>query len=266
MSVFDEGPDRGPPTSLRGWLSDVYMPCLLDADEQSLDALVRRLGGRATIDDPIFGRASGLPTLERYIAEMSKWLKGHGASYERVHFTTGTDRDVTEGMLTLRLDSKTVELPIAVVAERRRSREIELRLYYSTQPIKGTSASRSPMIAEAPDLTLPDAVEAHVAGLGRGDLNAVLASFEADGAMQEARGVTHAKSGDLKEFYGKLFEGSGVELVKGAAADDGRTLALEYTLVRIHGKPVPPQAGLAIYVRGDNGLIRTLRVYDDLES
>lgn len=271
MSVFGDafdggGPDRGPPTSLRGWLSDVYLPCLLDDNQESLEALVRRLGGRATVDDPIFGRASGLPALERYVAEMSSWMKAHAATFARVHFTTGVDRDVTEGALSLKFDEKTVELPVAIVAEKRRSREIELRLYYSTQPIKGTAAGRSPLVGEASELSLPKAIDDHVAALGRGDVDAVLATFESDGTMQEARGVTHAKSGDLKAFYAKLLEGSGVELVKGAAADDGRTVALEYTLVRIHGKAVPPQAGLAIYERGDNGLIRALRVYDDRES
>jgi hypothetical protein len=49
--VFEEQPDRGPPTSLRGWLSDVYLPVLLDEAEGSLAALTLRLGERAAVDD-----------------------------------------------------------------------------------------------------------------------------------------------------------------------------------------------------------------------
>jgi hypothetical protein len=275
--VFDqEGPDRGPPTSLRGWLSDIYIPVLLDSDEQSLAALISRLGGRATVDDPIFGRASGLPALERYAKEMSAWFKTHKASYERQYFTTGVDRDVTEGVLTLTFDAKTVELPIAVVAERRRSREIELRLYYSTQPFKGTYALRSPLVPEDAALVLPTGIDEHIEALSKGDVDALLAGFEADGSMREARGLEHAKAAGLREFYVKLFSGAsgapaanaerGVQLLKGGAADDGRTCALEYTLVKIAGRNVTPQAALAVYERGDSGLLRSLRVYDDLES
>jgi hypothetical protein len=54
-------------------------------------------------------------------------------------------------------------------------------------------------------------------------------------------------------------------VLKGARADDGRTCALEYTVVRVHGKPVPPQAGLAVYERGESGLLHAVRVYEDVE-
>ena len=58
-----------------------------------------------------------------------------------------------------------------------------------------------------------------------------------------------------------------IEVVgQGATADDGRTCAFEYTLTKMNGRPVAPQAGLAVYERGDSGLLRALRVYDDLES
>ena len=268
--MFEEEPDRGPPTSLRGWLSDVYLPALLDEDQKSLTALALRLGSRATVDDPIFGRASGVPALDRYVEEVSAWLKTHKAKYTRLYFTTGIDRDVTEGTLALTFDDKTVDLPVAVVAERRRSREVELRVYYSTQPIKGTFAARSPLVQEDDEIALPDMVSAHIAALRKADIATLVAGFEADGTLREARGVEHAKTAGLEEFYKKLVaagaSNAGVEILKGGAADDGRTCALEYTLVKIHGKDVPPQAALAVYERGDSGLLRSLRIYDDLES
>ena len=88
-------------------------------------------------------------------------------------------------------------------------------------------------------------MKGHVEALRKADVAAVLATFEADGVMREARGVIHGKEGSLKEFYEKLFAGapagSGVEFLAGGAADDGRTCALEYTLVRLRGKAVPPR-------------------------
>ena len=265
--MFDEqSSDRGAPSSLRGWLSDVYVPALLDDEEGTLGGLAQRLGNKATVDDPIFGRASGLPALERFVADMSKWLKSHEAKYSKLAFTTGIDRDVTEGTLALTFESKTVDLPVAVVAERRRNREVELRLYYSTQPIKGTQAARSPLVADQAELVLPSPMDEHVRALEAGNVDGLLATFEADGVMREARGLEHMKSGGLRDFYTKLLTGGGVMVMKGGAADDGRTCAFEYTLVKMGGRAVPPQAGLAVYERGDSGLLRSVRVYDDLES
>jgi hypothetical protein len=54
-------------------------------------------------------------------------------------------------------------------------------------------------------------------------------------------------------------------VLKGARADDGRTCALEYTVVRLHGSEIPPQAGLAVYERGESGLLRSVRLYDDVK-
>jgi hypothetical protein len=56
-----------------------------------------------------------------------------------------------------------------------------------------------------------------------------------------------------------------MEILKGARADDGSSCALEYTVVRVHGKDVAPQAGLAVYERGESGLLRSVRVYQDVD-
>lgn len=282
-----ESEERAPPTSLRGWLSDVYIPSLLDPEPKSVEALAQRLGGRATVDDPIFGRTSGLPALERYVAEKSEWLKHREARYTKTFFTTGTDRDVSEGVLTLVIDGKKVDLPIAVVAERRRSREVELRTYYTTKPIKDTHAIRSPLVPPDDALVLPSPIAEHVDALMKGDVDALLAGFESDGTMRDAHGVAHKQGPELRELYEKMFGKSGpesmegrnlpgfsrawstpggVQILKGATADDGRTCALEYTLVGLRGKGVAPQAGLALYERGDSGLLRSLRVYDNLDG
>ena len=77
---------------------------------------------------------------------------------------------------------------------------------------------------------------------------------------------TSGEGDKLAEHYRALFaDGPGIEVLKGARADDGRTCALEYTVVRVHGKPVPPQAGLAVYERGESGLLHAVRVYEDVE-
>ena len=257
------GGERGAPSNLRGWLSEIYLPTLATQPEQ----LVRRLGERATVDDPIFGRTGGMPALGRYIEEVSAWLGKHAGTFEKTAFTLGADRDVTEGTLTLTNDGRRVAVPVAVVAERRKEREVELRLYYSTQPISGSHAVRSPLLPEDHEVLVPPPVAAHLDALGRGEVDAIVASFQGDGTLRDAEGVTYGNEGGaLRAHYEKLFRGEpGVEVLKGARADDGRTCALEYTIVRVRGERVAPQAGLAVYERGESGLLHAVRLYEDVE-
>jgi hypothetical protein len=256
----------------------VYVTALLEGQSEHL---ARRLGDRATVDDPIFGRASGKPALERYLREMGEWLSKHQASFERVAFTLGSDRDVTEGTLTLTFEGRRVSVPLAIVAERRKEREVELRLYYSTGPIRGTHTVRAPLLPQDDEVGVPPPVAAHLDALARGDLDAVVGSFEATGSVRDPAGAMHARGdggGALRAYYEKLLRGrdgrtpsdrgpgaAGIDILKGARADDGRTCALEYTVVRIHGKAVAPQAGLAVYERGESGLLSVLRVYEDID-
>jgi hypothetical protein len=47
--------------------------------------------------------------------------------------------------------------------------------------------------------------------------------------------------------------------------DDGVRCALEYNCVRWGSHDLPPQAGLGVYERGQDGLLAAVRVYDDVE-
>jgi hypothetical protein len=254
--MFQQGPDRGPPTALRGWLSDVYFPALLDVEkpEPSREALASRLGAKATLDDPILGRAQGLPAIRALLDASSAWLRKHDAKYARVAFTTGVDRDVTEGTLSLTLPDKTLDLPVAVVAERRKSREVEVRVYFAAQSVGGGAEARSLEPASVNDpAPLAPAVQDFLAALGRGDRDAALAAFEEEGAARDARGLEHAKSGGALRAY---FETLGpLAFARAGSADDGRTCALEIATA----KP-----SLFVFERGDSGLVRALRIYGDL--
>ena len=171
------------------------------------DQLVRRLGDRATVDDPIFGRTTGMPALARYLEEVSAWLGKHDGAFDKVAFVTGSDRDVTEGTLSLTFEGRRVRVPLAVVAERRPEREVEMRLYYSTKPIKGTRAVRSPLLPKDDEVAVPVQVAAQLDALSRADVDAVLASFEDGARLRDAAGETHVKStegGPLRVYYEKL--------------------------------------------------------------
>jgi hypothetical protein len=50
-----------------------------------------------------------------------------------------------------------------------------------------------------------------------------------------------------------------------AVIDDKRSCALEYNVVRWGRTELPPQAGVAVYVRGQTGKLVAARIYDDVE-
>jgi hypothetical protein len=48
--------------------------------------------------------------------------------------------------------------------------------------------------------------------------------------------------------------------------DDGTRGALEYNCVRWGSYDLPPQAGVAVFERGQSGLLAAVRIYDDVEA
>src|SRR5436853_1368626 len=95
--------DREPSNALKGWLSEIYFPSLLETGADApdaTDALAQRLGERSTVDAPLIGRATGLDAIRPALRSAAAWLAQRAASYSRHATITGIDRDVTEGQLT----------------------------------------------------------------------------------------------------------------------------------------------------------------------
>src|SRR5690606_17233137 len=94
-------------------------------------------------------------------------------------------RDVSEGVLSL---PKSGELPIVVVAERRRLREIELRVYYATG-----KAPRPPAVDARADLAVPQIVAHVLEALRKGAVERVLAAFEDSSRFLDPSGRAFGK-------------------------------------------------------------------------
>lgn len=245
---------RPPPSTLKGRLADVYVPALVDG---ALEALSRRLGNRATIDDPAHGRASSVASLEALVARASETFRGRGARYRHVYSTTGISLDAAEGVLSLRDGTAPRELPICVIAQRRRLREIELRIYYAAHD-STPHAPRGPIMGTDFTTPIPPALAPTVDALRGGDVEKVIAGFEEQGGIVDAHGRKHLKTdGNMASFLAQL--GAMMVLVSGSA-DDGRTCCLEAMIA--HGGRDPAPAVLSLE-RGDTGLVRELRVYWD---
>lgn len=66
-------------------------------------------------------------------------------------------------------------------------------------------------------------------------------------------------------YYHKLFSNDGgIPVEHCALTDDTRACALEYNVVR-RGQTELPQAGFAVYVRGEGGKLNAARIYDEAE-
>jgi hypothetical protein len=245
----------------------VYFPAVLSA---GVDLLANRLGERATLADPLFGKATGTAGLAAALHSIAAWLSERSARFESERLIIGSDREVAEGRLSLDVSGKTVMLPVAVVAEKRREREIDLRVYYSTHAL-GDSAPRQESIVEQ-DVVLPPPVATHLDALSRADFQGVLASFERNAVLRAPDGRVYggdAAGPPLNVFFEALVssnEGAkgGTRFVKTARADDGNACAVECALVRLRGREVAPRPSLIVFERGDSGLLKGARIYGDV--
>ena len=111
--------------------------------------------------------------------------------------------------------------------------------------------------------------QADPVGQDAGDVEAVVSTFAPDGYFRGPFGPDHTHRGatELRSFFARCFSaGGGIRLQHCMVTDDGVRCALEYNCVRWGRHDLPPQAGIAVYERGPDGLLAAARVYDDVDA
>jgi SnoaL-like domain len=232
-----------------------------------VDALVESFSGVPEVHHPVRGRIRGEGPFRHLVGEMTSWLAERKAEVENVNFLITDGRGVEEVVLYLDAARGRIGLPLSLAADRDGDeRVVELRLYFSSWALNGRHANRPPLLQPEPGVHAPDVVGEYQRALAGGDVDAILAAFEPDGYMREPAGdiYVHRGTDELRELYARFFSnGGGIPLEHCTVTDDGRACALEYNVVTWGRTVLAPEAGLAVYVRGDSGKLAAARVYDD---
>jgi hypothetical protein len=231
------------------------------------DALIASFAGEPELHHPVRGRIRGADAFGRFVTNTNTWIAERNVTIEDVNFILTPRRGIEEVVLHIDGDDGRIELPLALAADRdKHARIVELRVYFSTWPLTGAHATRLPLLQPDGDLHEADVVGEYQRALAAGDVEAAVATFEPDGYMREPAGDEHIHRGadELRALYTSFFaNGGGIPLEHCAVTDDSRACALEYNVVGWGRTELPPEAGIAVYVRGDSGKLASARVYRD---
>lgn len=233
-----------------------------------LDALVGSFAGEPEFHHPVRGRVKGAPAFRRFAEETTAWLEERDASVEEVDVVVTPARSVEEVVLHAGAGGRRVELPVAIVNDRDADeRIVEQRMYFSLWPLRGSHAIRPPLLQPDAAAEPSDVVGEYQRALAAGDLDAVMATLAPDASLREPAGsaYAHRGTGELRALFERFFAGGGIALEHCTVTDDGRACALEYNVVGWGRHELPPQAGVAVYVRGESGRLAAARIYDDAD-
>ncbi len=232
------------------------------------DALIGSFTGEPEVHDPVRGRVKGARAFAAYVTDMNQWLKERNVSIQDVDRVITSGRSIEEYRLQFGGEAARIDVPVAITADKTDGRIDELRVYHATWGLTGHHANRPPLLQSDPELTEPDVVGEYQRALAAGDIDAIVAAFEPDGYAREPAGdqYLHRGSDGLRAFYEHLFSnGGGIPLEHCRVVDDERACALEYNVRRWGKTELPPQAGVAVYVRGESGKLAAARIYDDVD-
>jgi hypothetical protein len=252
------------------WGSDfVTVPFFDGLLAGEFDALVGSFAGEPELHHPVRGRIRGVRAFEAFVTDMKAFLSRRNASVEDVDRVVAKRHGFGEWVLHLDGETGRVGLPVAVVSDRQsEGRIVELRMYFSSWPLSGRHANRPPLLQPDPQLRESDVVAEYQEALAAGNVDVIVSAFEPDGYAREPAGgrYTHRGHDELRAFYELLFSnGGGIPLEHCTFTDDGRACALEYNVVRWGRTELPPEAGVAVYVRGQGGKLAAARIYDDVD-
>jgi limonene-1,2-epoxide hydrolase len=236
-------------------------------NEGDTDVLETVWPGEVVVYDPRAGEIRGHRQLRRFVRRNQAWLAERNARIETVASTRTGGRAFVELLAHLDDDAGEPGWPVAVVAESADDRTVVFRTYCSQWPVDGRRHVRPPILQPGPVRPV-DVVGRYLAALEAGSVEELARTFATDGYVRESIGPhdVHRGTTELRALFSTWFSTGGIGLEPCETTDDGVRCAVEYNCVRWGGHDLPPQAGLAVYERGRDGLLAAVRIYDDVEA
>ena len=241
-----------------------YLDALNAGDARALQTV---WPGEVVIYDPRAGEVRGHRQVRQFVSRNGSWLAGLSARTETVASTVVDGRAVVELLAHLEDDGRALAWPVAVVAESPDDWSVVFRTYCSQWPVFGRHVVRPPILKPQPGMA-SDVVGRYQAGIVAGDADAVVSTFEKDGYFRGATGPDdmHRGSTALHSYFTRRLSAGGIGVHDCAVTDDGTRCAVEYNVDRWGDRDLPPQAGIAVFDRGTDGLLAAARTYDDVEA
>jgi hypothetical protein len=203
------------------------------------------------------------------VTEIKAWLAARRVTVEDVSVILAPARGVEEFVLHFDSDSGRIGLPVALAVDHDDNDRIgEMRFYFSTWPLNGRHAVRLPLLQPDPDVREPEIVGEYRRALAAGDVEAAVKAFEPDGYVREPAGAayTHRGTEELRALFELFFSnGGGIVQEHCTVTDDERACPVEYNVVRWGETELQPEAGIAVYGRGQSGRLAAARIYDDAD-
>ena len=107
--------------------------------------MIQSFAGEPEVHYPVRGRVKGERAFAEYAAATKAWLEQREATIDDIGLLVTKRRSVGEAVLHLGGEEGRVDLPVAIVAERRTDGRIEeVRIYYSSWPLNGRHVHRPP--------------------------------------------------------------------------------------------------------------------------
>lgn len=241
-----------------------YIHGLIEGDSDDVLAL---FAAEPSIYDPMTGFAGGREAVAQFVEDRHRWLTERQAKAEHLRTTFVPERTVVEYLLHLVLDSAPYPLPYAVVGQHAKGNRLQqIRVYHSMWPLIGAHEIRKAILPVQENLQLEEVIAKYQKALAEGDVKSIVETFEPDGYFREPAGGPHIYRGKVQvaEFMAKILAPGGISLEHCTVTDDGVACAIEFNAVAFGEEELVPQAGIAVYERGDSGLLHAARIYDDV--
>jgi ketosteroid isomerase-like protein len=241
-----------------------YFTALNEGDSHPLEDA---WSGEVVIYDPRAGEIRGHRRLRQFVMQNQSWMADRQVSTQVLATTSAGSCVTVELLAHMNHDGRDLVWPVAVVVESPNEQSVVFRTYCSQWPVDGRRHVRPPIL-ESGHPGPGDVVGRYHAAQTAGDTEAIVATFAPNGYLREFVGEQslHAGHAALRSHYARCFSDGGIGLEYCSVLDDGVRCVVEYNCVRWGSHELPPQAGIAVYERGADGLLAAARRYDDVQQ